>query len=105
MRPDFQPCVYILGSFNTRALYIGVTSDIMVRMAQHRAGTFEGHSKKYKTHRLLLIKTFDAMEQAIAHEKQLKNCHRQWKINHVTASNPEWRDLAKDLGFPPLPIY
>ena len=45
------------------------------------------------------------MEAAIAREKQLKNWHRQWKVNHVTATNPTWRDLAEDLGFPPLEVY
>lgn len=105
MHPDFQPCVYIMGSFSDRALYIGVTSNLMQRVAQHREGAFDGHSKKYRTHRLLLIEIFDTMEFAITREKQLKNWHRQWKINHITASNPQWRDLAEDLGFPPLPVY
>ena len=94
-----------MGSFNDRALYIGVTSHLMQRVAQHRDGVFDGHSKKYRTHRLLLIEPCDTMEQAIAREKQLKNWHRQWKVNHITAANPEWRDLAEDLGFPPLPVY
>ena len=104
-RLDFQPCVYIMGSFNDQALYIGVTSDLMMRIGQHRDGYFHGQSKKYKTKRLVLFEVFDTMEAAIAREKQLKNWHRQWKINHVTASNSDWRDLAEDFGFPPLPVY
>ncbi len=104
-RLDFQPCVYIMGSFNDRALYIGVTSDLMKRISQHREGYFDGHSKKYNIQRLVLFEIFATMEAAIAREKQLKNWHRQWKINHVTASNPTWRDLAEDLGFPALPVY
>jgi len=104
-RLDFQPCVYIMGSFNGQALYVGVTSDLMKRIGQHRDGYFDGHSKKYKTQRLVWFEVFGNMEAAIAREKQLKNWHRQWKINHVTASNPTWRDLAEDLGFPALAVY
>jgi putative endonuclease len=100
-----QPCVYILASFNGQALYVGVTSDLMKRIGQHRDGYFDGHSKKYKIQRLVWFEVFGTMEAAIAREKQLKNWHRQWKVNHVTASNPTWRDLAEDLGFPPLEIY
>jgi putative endonuclease len=105
MRLDFQPCVYMMGSFNDQALYIGVTSDLMKRIGQHRDGYFAGHSKKYKTKRLVLFEAFGTMEAAIAREKQLKNWHWPWKINHVIASNPTWRDLAEDLGFAPLPVY
>ena len=104
-RLDFQPCVYIMGSFNDQALYIGVTSDLTMRIGQHRDGYFHGHSKKYKTKRLVLFEVFGTMEAAIAREKQLKNWHRHWKINHVTAGNSDWRDLAEDFGFPPLPVY
>jgi putative endonuclease len=104
-RLDFQPCVYIMASFNGQAIYIGVTSDLMRRIGQHREGYFDGHSKKYKTHRLVLFEVFGDMDSAIAREKQLKNWRRQWKINHVTATNPKWRDLAEDLGFPPLATY
>jgi putative endonuclease len=94
-----------MGSFNDQALYIGVTSDLMKRISQHRDGFFSGHTKKYKHKRLLLFETLGTMEAAIAREKQLKNWHRPWKINHITASNPEWLDLAVDLGFPPLAVY
>jgi len=104
-RFDFQPCVYIMVSFNGQAIYIGVTSDLMRRIGQHRDGYFDGHSKKYKTHRLVLFEIFGDMDSAIAREKQLKNWRRQWKISHVTATNPKWRDLAEDLGFPALPSY
>ena len=105
MPDEKQPCVYILASGHYGTVYIGVTSDLMKRISQHREGYFDGHSKKYNIQRLVLFEIFATMEAAIAREKQLKNWHRQWKINHVTASNPTWRDLAEDLGFPPLPVY
>ena len=104
-RLDFQSCVYIMASFNDQALYVGVTSDLMKRIGQHRNSHFDGHSTKYKIQRLVLFELFGTMEAAIAREKQLKNWHRQWKVNHVTATNPAWRDLAEDLGFPPLAVY
>ena len=104
-RLDFQSCVYIMASFNDQALYVGVTSDLMKRIGQHRNSHFDGHSTKYKIQRLVLFELFGTMEAPIAREKQLKNWHRQWKVNHVTATNPAWRDLAEDLGFPPLAVY
>ena len=104
-RLDFQSCVYIMANFNDQALYVGVTSDLMKRIGQHRNSHFDGHSTKYKIQRLVLFELFGTMEAAIAREKQLKNWHRQWKVNHVTATNPAWRDLAEDLGFPPLAVY
>jgi putative endonuclease len=61
-RLDFQPCVYIMASFNGRALYIGVTSDLMKRIGQHRDGFFDGFSKKYKTHRLVFYEAFGEIE-------------------------------------------
>ena len=104
-RLDFQPCVYIMASFNDRALYVGVTSDLMKRISQHRAGHFDGHSKKYQTKRLVLYEVFSTMEATVSREKQLKNLHRPWKVNLGTATNATWRDLAEDLGFPPLDVY
>lgn len=83
-------------------IYIGVTSNLMQRIAQHRNGAFKGYSRKYNAKRLVLYEQFGTMELAITREKQLKNWHRQWKINHIETSNPEWRDLAEDFGFEPL---
>ena len=104
-RLDFQPCVHVMASFNGQALYVGVTSALMKRIGQHRDGHFDGYSTKYKIQRLVLFELFGTMEAAIAREKRLKNWHRQWKVNHVTATNPAWRDLVEDLGFPPLEVY
>lgn len=99
---EFQPCIYILTNRRHGVLYIGVTSNLMQRIAQHRDGTFEGFAKRYQLKRLVYVEQFGTMELAIAREKKLKNWHRDWKCNLVDAHNPEWRDLAVDLGFPPL---
>ena len=97
-----QPCVYILASQPRGTLYIGVTSDLMKRLWQHRDGITGGFTSKYLVHRLVRYEAFGDIEQAILREKQLKNWHRQWKINLIEQDNPHWDDLAVGLGFEPL---
>lgn len=99
---SFQPCTYIMTNRWHGVLYVGVTSDLEKRVYQHCEGVFKGFTSRYRLHRLVLFEQFGTMELAIAHEKRLKNWHRDWKINHIEASNTEWRDLAVDFGIPPL---
>jgi putative endonuclease len=102
MKQEKQPCVYILASKLYGALYIGVTSDLMKRLSQHRQHLTPGHTSKYAIYRLVHFEVFSTMDAAIAREKQLKNWHRPWKINLINAKNPQWIDLAIGLGFPPI---
>jgi putative endonuclease len=102
MREERNPCVYLLSNGYYGAIYIGVTSNLLQRLVQHREGMFGGFTSRYKVHRLVHFEMFGDMERAILREKQLKNWHRQWKINLINAENPEWRDLAVGLGLPPL---
>ena len=97
-----QPCVYILASREYGTLYIGVTSDLIARLIQHRSDSVPGFTAKYAVHRLVRFELYGTMYEAIEREKQLKRWHRQWKINLINAENPEWRDLAVGLGLPPL---
>jgi len=97
-----NPCVYILANGHYGALYIGVTSDLMKRLWQHRNGATPGFTSRYAVYRLVHFEMFGDMERAITREKQLKNWHRPWKINLINAENPEWRDLAVGLGFEPM---
>ena len=97
-----NPCVYILASGHYGTLYIGVTSDLMGRLWQHRNATTPGFTSRYGVYRLVHFEMFGDMERAIAREKQLKNWRREWKINLINGENPEWRDLAVGLGFEPL---
>ena len=97
-----QPCVYILAKTFNGALYIGVTSDLMKRLHQHRNGLLNGHSARYRISRLVRFEVFDDMEHAIAREKQLKNWHREWKLNLIESENPNWVDLAIGLGCDPV---
>ena len=98
-----QPAVYILASWRNGTIYIGVTSDLMARVIQHRAGSFGGFSKVYAVKRLVWFEMADTMEGAIGREKQLKNWRRAWKLELIETDNPTWRDLAEDWGFAPLP--
>lgn len=86
--------VYILASKARGTLYIGVTSDLYKRIDEHKQGSVEGFTKKYGVKNLAYYEMFQEIEFAIAREKQLKNWHRQWKINLIESVNPLWRDLS-----------
>ena len=99
---DRNPCVYILASQHYGTLYIGVTSDLIARVYQHRSGEVKGFTSRYAVYRLVRFELYATMPEAIAREKQLKRWHRQWKINLIESENPDWVDLAPDFGLPPL---
>ena len=102
MRHERNPAVYILASKHYGTLYIGVTSDLLGRMWQHRNDALPGFTAKYAVYRLVHFEMFGDMINAIEREKQLKRWHRPWKINLINGENPEWRDLAVSIGLPPL---
>ncbi|NSW77063.1 MAG: GIY-YIG nuclease family protein [Candidatus Atribacteria bacterium] len=89
--------VYILTNKNNRVLYIGVTNDLRRRIYEHQHGLVEGFSKRYNLKKLVYYEITPSIEGAIQREKQLKNWHREWKINLITQKNPEWRDLSSDF--------
>ena len=91
-----RPCVYIISNKYHTTLYIGVTSDIMQRMAQHRSGTFGGFSARYNLSQLLHFEEFGSMDAAIAREKQLKSWSRKRKDDLISNNNPEWKDLLEE---------
>jgi putative endonuclease len=99
---DRQPCVYILADKPRGTLYVGVTSDLMARLHQHRTGSVMGFTSRYGVKRLAHFERADTMEAAILREKQLKRWHRDWKLNLIEQLNPHWADLAVELGLPPL---
>ena len=98
-----EPCVYILSSRKLGTLYIGVTSNLIGRLYQHRNRQVKGFTSRYGVYRLVRFEQFETMYEAISREKQLKRWHRQWKINLIESENPNWNDLAPVLGLPPLP--
>lgn len=91
-----EPAIYIVSNKNHSVFYIGVTSDIERRTLEHKAGIGSVFSLKYILNELLYHEKFQTMSQAIEREKQLKNWHRQWKINLILTINPDMIDLAKD---------
>jgi putative endonuclease len=92
-----QPCVYILASKRNGTLYIGVTSDLVKRVCEHKEHLVEGFTKKYSVSLLVYFEVADTMYTALAREKQLKNWQRQWKINLIESANPEWNDLFDEI--------
>ena len=78
-------------------LYIGVTSNLKTRIADHKNGVGSTFTSKYKLTDLIYFEDFPDIYQAIDREKQLKNWHRQWKINLIKSANPEMKDLYWEI--------
>ena len=92
-----QPAVYLLASQRNGTLYIGVTSDLIQRIWQHRNDLEVGFTKTYRVHTLVYFEMHQDMLGAITREKQLKAWKREWKLRLIEAENPEWRDLWDDI--------
>ena len=88
--------MYILASKRNGTLYVGVTSDLIQRVWQHRNDLAEGFTKRYGVHRLVWYDQCGTMQTAIAREKAIKEWKRAWKIR-IEECNPGWRDLYEDL--------
>jgi len=92
-----QPAVYILASKPNGTLYIGVSSDLLKRVWEHREDFVEGFTKRYAVHRLVYYEIHEEMVSAIEREKQLKKWNRAWKIDLIQKMNPKWEDLYESL--------
>ncbi len=90
--------VYILASKKDSVLYTGVTNNLPARVQQHRDGSGSGFAKKYFALRLVYAESFGDVNEALAAEKRLKKWRRQWKIELIERSNPDWQDLLQDRG-------
>ena len=90
----FTYFVYILTNKNNTTLYIGVTNNIIKRLFEHRTGLIEGFTKKYKLKKLVYLEEHHDIKEAIVREKQLKNWHREWKLNLIKKVNPKFNDLS-----------
>lgn len=91
------PCVYVLASRERGTLYVGVTSDLPVRIAQHRQDLVDGFTKKHRVHTLLWYEVHETMASAITREKAIKAWKRIWKIELVETTNRDWRGLFADI--------
>ena len=92
-----EPTVYILASRRNGTLYIGVTSDLIQRIWQHRQDMAPGFTQKYQVHILVYFEHFQTMDEAILREKQLKKWNRAWKLRLIETKNPNWLDLWLDI--------
>ena len=92
-----QPCVYMLASEKYGTLYIGVTSDLIKRVWEHKNDVVAGFTKQYGVHTLVWFEQHATMESAISREKALKAWKRDWKLNLIEATNAGWRDLYPDI--------
>ncbi len=90
--------VYILASRIGGMLYIGVTNDLVRRVAEHKSKTAESFTKKYDVNGLVYYECFDVIEQAIHREKRLKKWTRAWKIALIEEKNPDWIDLYPEIA-------
>jgi len=89
--------VYILASKRNGTLYIGITSDLIKRVYEHKNSLVDGFTKKYKVHELVYFEETSDAQSAIKREKQLKAWKRSWKIKLIESKNIDWKDLYKEL--------
>ena len=89
--------VYILASRRNGTLYVGMTSNLIQRIWQHKEKLVDGFTKKYSITKLVYYDVTESMESAIAREKQIKGWTRAKKLVLIEGRNPEWRDLSDEL--------
>ena len=96
MKREYEYCIYIMASIS-KVIYIGVTNNIWRRVLEHKQGKIKGFTQKYRCKRLVYYEVTNDISVALAREKQLKNWHREWKINLIKEFNPDWKDLFDEL--------
>jgi putative endonuclease len=89
--------VYMLASRKHGTLYIGVTSDLVRRVYEHKAKFLPGFTAKYGVDRLVWYEVYDDPTNAITREKELKKWRRAWKIRLIEEMNPAWNDLYDEI--------
>jgi putative endonuclease len=89
--------VYVLASGRNGTLYVGVTSDLVKRIQEHREGLVPGFTRKYGVKALVYWEVHHDINEAIRREKRIKRWHRKWKLELIETANPQWRDLWFDL--------
>lgn len=89
--------VYILANKYNGTLYVGVTSNLVKRIWEHKADVAEGFTKEYHIKTLVYYEEHLDIENAIKREKRLKDWKRQWKIDLINENNPKWDDLYQEI--------
>jgi putative endonuclease len=92
-----QPCVYLLASRRNGTLYVGVTSNLVKRIWEHKNNVVKGFTQKYSVHTLVWFELHETMESAICREKAIKEWKRDWKLKLIEQQNPAWRDLYSEI--------
>lgn len=92
-----QYSVYILASKRNGTLYIGVTSNLIKRVYEHKNNLVDGFTRKYNVHKLVYHEETNDIQSALTREKQIKKWNRQWKIELIEKFNLYWKDLYYDL--------
>lgn len=90
-------CVYILTNKMYGTFYVGVTSDLLKRISQHKSKAIEGFTKTYDLDKLVYYEVHGTAESAIKREKRLKRWDRKWKIELIQKQNRDWKDLYDDI--------
>ena len=93
-----RPCVYMLASRRHGTLYVGVTSNLLKRVWEHKEDLVPRFTRRYGVHTLVWFEMHETMGAAIAREKAVKEWKRRWKVELIEKDNPEWRDLYEGLG-------
>ena len=92
-----QPCVYLLANKKHGVIYIGVSSELIKRVWQHKNNVVKSFTQKYHVHDLVWYEIHQNMVSAISREKSLKKWRRDWKVKLIEKTNPDWLDLYPDL--------
>ena len=89
--------VYILASRPRGVLYAGITNDLPRRIFEHREGHADGFTKRFQVKHLVYAESHDDVLEAIAREKRIKRWKREWKIDLIERTNPDWNDLYENI--------
>jgi len=89
--------VYILASGKDGTLYVGITNDLIKRAYEHKQEQIEGFTKKYRVNRLVYYEQTEDVRVAIEREKRIKKWKRDWKVELIESTNPNWCDLYDEL--------
>jgi putative endonuclease len=89
--------IYIMANWNNKVIYVGMTNDLERRVYEHKNKKIEGFTKRYNVTRLVYYEYTNAINSAIAREKQIKKWRREKKNNLIETLNPEWKDLSEEF--------
>ena len=92
-----QYYVYILSNKRNGTLYIGVTSNLLKRIEEHKSSYVSGFTSSYGLTKLVYYEIHQDIQEAILREKKLKKWNRDWKIELIEKNNPEWNDLYNTI--------